>query len=161
MARVLAVEISKCTGCEACVLACSFQNTGVFSVVKARIQVTKFKDKGINVPLFCQQCGNAPCLTVCPSRALQRDRVLGTVYVDRSRCIGCRMCSQVCPFGAISYDEESGIAFKCELCEGSPKCVEVCTPGALRYVEAGRPGVVRLQDAALRCMEAERLAKEG
>lgn len=159
MPKTLAIDFRKCTGCEACMLACSFQKEGAFSLARSRILLEKFEEDGVSIALFCQHCGNAPCVAVCPSRALQRDSVLGTVVVDESRCIGCRMCSQVCPFGVISYDVAKGIAYKCDLCAGDPKCVQVCIPGALSIVDADRPGSARARQAALRQVEAEKLAE--
>jgi len=43
------------------------------------------------------------------------------------------MCIQACPFGAMGYDEEQGIAEKCDLCAGDPECVKHCFYGALEF----------------------------
>ena len=58
------------------------------------------------------------------------------VLIDELKCIGCGICSLACPFGAISYDDKSKIAFKCDLCSGDPMCAKVCGPKTIKYNEA-------------------------
>jgi len=60
---------------------------------------------------------------------------LARVTIDYDRCIGCRMCMAVCPFGAISLDSARGRPIKCDLCDGDPLCVTFCAYGALLYVD--------------------------
>lgn len=50
------------------------------------------------MPLACQQCEDPPCLKSCPVQATFR-RDDGVVLVDFNRCIGCRTCVAVCPYG--------------------------------------------------------------
>ena len=72
-------------------------------------------------------------MRVCPVGAIQLDPGTGAYVVDSDRCFGCRMCSLVCPFAAITSDRRSGKAIKCDLCDGNPACVAVCAPEALRF----------------------------
>jgi Fe-S-cluster-containing hydrogenase component 2 len=74
-------------------------------------------------------------MRVCPVGAIQLDAATGAYKVDNDRCFGCRMCSLVCPFAAISSDRQTGKAIKCDLCDGNPACEAVCAPGALRFDE--------------------------
>lgn len=84
------------------------------------------------VPLFCMHCTpeKAPCLNICPEGAIEE--LGGAIVINGDKCIGCGMCRDVCPIGAISMDE-IGLAKKCDLCtnEETQKCVESCPTNAL------------------------------
>jgi len=51
-----------------------------------------------------QQCGDAPCIKVCPNRRHAPHDRRGVVDWDTKKCIRCRMCTQACPFGNAVYD---------------------------------------------------------
>ncbi len=53
----------------------------------------------VSAAVTCHHCEGAPCLQVCPVNAIGRQD--GAVIVSEQRCIGCKLCSVVCPFGAI------------------------------------------------------------
>ncbi len=84
------------------------------------------------VPLFCMHCTpeKAPCLNICPEQAIEE--LGGAIVINKEKCIGCGMCRDVCPIGAISMDE-IGQANKCDLCinEDTQQCVESCPTEAL------------------------------
>lgn len=84
------------------------------------------------VPLFCMHCSpeKAPCLNICPEEAIEE--LGGAIVINHDKCIGCGMCRDVCPIGAISMDE-IGIAKKCDLCinEDTQQCIEYCPSNAL------------------------------
>ena len=67
------------------------------------------------VPVFCLHCSpdRAPCLTICPEDAIEE--VNGAIIINEDDCIGCGLCRNACPVGAIHINE-SGIAKKCNLC---------------------------------------------
>ncbi|MCL5735726.1 MAG: 4Fe-4S dicluster domain-containing protein [Actinobacteria bacterium] len=73
---------------------------------------------------------------MCPAKALRRDTTTAAVIVDADRCLGCRTCVEVCPFGAPAVDYRTGKADKCDLCNGDPTCVKFCSQGALSFVSA-------------------------
>ena len=85
-----------------------------------------------SVPLFCMHCSpdRAPCLLICPKGAIES--VGGAITINEEKCIGCKLCQEVCPIGAITINEV-GQAKKCDLCKGQDKqqCVESCPTGAL------------------------------
>jgi len=72
-------------------------------------------------------------MEACPVEAIfKNDR--GVVVVDVSKCDGCGNCVDACPYGMIEQ-YGSGKAFKCDLCGGTPACVNECQYGALLFKE--------------------------
>ena len=57
----------------------------------------------------------------------------GAVVINYKRCIGCRMCLNACPLGNITYHPEARRVFKCDLCDGDPKCARYCPGHAIVY----------------------------
>lgn len=126
----IAVDYLKCTGCQRCETICSYVNTGAIGKSLSRIIIHKNEEKGIFIPVVCRHCVKPKCIEVCPTKALEKDEKTGTVKLDKSKCIGCRLCVEKCPFGCIGFDGE--FPFKCELCNGDPECIKGCPVGALQ-----------------------------
>ena len=135
MANVLMIHPDRCTGCRNCSLACSFRHEGQFRPAASRVHVYSWERKGFSVPTMCQQCDTAPCVNVCPTGALNRAKGTTLVAYKRANCIGCRMCTMACPFGAAVYDSVTETILKCDLCDGDPACVQFCPNQALEFVE--------------------------
>ena len=152
--RTLVVDIQRCTGCHQCELACSFAKHQHFSIPDARLNVIQWEDRCLSVPVVCLQCEDAPCLNVCPTKAISQNAETGAKEVDADACIGCQMCVMVCPTGSIRIDRYDGKAVKCDLCGGDPECVKVCAPDALIYEEVSRSTQRRRWDAAERIRAA-------
>lgn len=133
MLKYIEINSEKCTACRICELACSFHHHGEINPSKSRIKVNIFHEDFFFYPAVCNQCDDAWCVNICPNMALSKDRTTGVVSVDETRCVGCRMCIQACPFGAMGYDSEKGISEKCDLCGGDPECVKTCFYGALAF----------------------------
>ena len=143
MRKVLFVDHDKCTGCELCVLHCSFAKTETFSRARSRVNVIRWEEEGICVPSMCVHCEEPLCVLICPVNALSKDEETGMVNMDTDLCIGCKRCMMVCPFGAPAIDPVTGKVFKCDLCGGEPVCAQVCPTEAIQYLKADRIGLGR------------------
>jgi len=82
-----------------------------------------------------------------------RNEQTGAIHVDRDKCIGCRMCIYECPFGAISVRKEDGTTTNCLLCDGEPRCVQVCDTQAIRYVEPSKESEALFEEARIKLKE--------
>lgn len=154
--KVLLVDHEKCTGCRLCELVCAVGHDHVSNPTRSRIRVVKWEAEGIYVPMTCRQCEDAPCVKACPVKAIARDEGLGRWTVDYDRCIGCRTCVSVCPFGAMHFVAADRKVMKCDLCDGDPQCVRFCEVAAVEYVEATDVGLDRSRAAARRILDADR-----
>ena len=125
---------------------------------RARIKVMKWEQEGIYVPISCQQCQDAPCMNICPAKAISRDLELSRVTVDYDKCIGCRFCVAVCPFGAMSFNVIDRKVFKCDLCDGDPQCVRFCDRKAVDFVSPDEVSVDKRRTAAERLSKVKEAA---
>ncbi len=158
MEKILSIDYQKCTGCRLCELVCAVSHDGVSNPLRSRIKVMKWEHEGLYIPTSCQQCETAPCMTVCPVKAIARDEELEYVKVDYEICIGCRSCVVVCPFGAMSYNTKDKKVFKCDLCDGDPQCVRFCEVKAVNFQPAADVAVNKKRAAATRVSTAQREA---
>ena len=135
--RRLVVNSDKCTGCSGCMLACAFSHEKHFALVEARIRVLRNPERGRFTPQVCTQCSEAPCIPSCPTGALSRDPRIGCIRVSLEDCTACGVCASACPFGGISLHPTTGFPRICDLCGGTPECVQQCRfPGALTYAQS-------------------------
>ncbi len=134
------IDHSRCIGCHACTVACKSENDvplGDFRTWVKYTEAGEFPDvrRSFTV-LRCNQCTDAPCMTICPTSALHK-RPDGIVDVEKDACIGCKSCMQACPYDALYLDTRSGTANKCHFCAHrterglAPACTVVCPTEAL------------------------------
>ena len=154
MSKVLYIDHQKCTGCQLCELVCAVSHDGISNPTRSRIRVVKWEAEGLYIPMTCQQCQDAPCLNVCPVKAISRNEELGRVAVDHDVCIGCRSCVSACPFGAMSFNPIDRKVLKCDHCEGNPQCVRFCEVKAVDYIEAEKITIDKRRRAAGRVSAA-------
>jgi len=107
----LLINHKNCMGCHACEVACKQEHgLGVGpQLVRVMEKAPKF------IPIYCHQCGNAPCQKACPVDAIVTNE-MGIVLVIREKCIGCRVCVEACPFDAMQFDESIALAMMCDVC---------------------------------------------
>ena len=70
----------------------------------------------VHFPRSCLHCETPACVTVCPTGASYKRAEDGIVLVNPDTCIGCKLCSWACPYGAREYDYGHGVMKKCTLC---------------------------------------------
>ncbi len=107
----MVVDVDKCTGCQACVIACQAENNvalnsdEIFRQRRATewIRIERYWEgefpnvKARFLPVLCQQCGSAPCEPVCPVFATYHNNEGLNVQVY-NRCVGTRYCQNNCPY---------------------------------------------------------------
>ncbi len=139
------ISKKKCTACHMCELACSAYHEGAYRPSVARLRSecnpTTAEIKGFT----CLQTGCAKCQEACPNDAIEtrlvtlsldttfdsKERFAGVseghvLIVDEEKCDNCGDCYDVCPYGVIHEHPERHVAYKCDLCDGSPQCITFC-----------------------------------
>jgi molybdopterin-containing oxidoreductase family iron-sulfur binding subunit len=111
----MVIDLDRCTGCGACMIACAAENNVAppASRANARTGLTPMRVLPVSnglagaarreafVPLMCMQCGHeTPCVAVCPQQAVEVDKATGIVAQMPQRCLGCRYCMTACPYHA-------------------------------------------------------------
>jgi len=142
------VNIEKCLACKSCEIACAVAHSksrvleeAIAELPKPQRRVTVEAAEQFAVPMQCRHCEDAPCITVCPTAAIHRHEVNGPVLIEQDRCIGCKFCLMVCPFGVIDVSRDGKAVTKCDLCiertrmGEEPACVEACPTKALKLVD--------------------------
>ena len=116
----LHIDNHLCWGCKACEVACKQENqaTAGVKLIAVRENGPRSIDGRLDVVFhvnMCQHCDDPPCAEACPEEAI-RQRPDGLVIMDYDMCSGCQACLDACPYDAIAFDEDKGIAQKCNLC---------------------------------------------
>jgi phenylacetyl-CoA:acceptor oxidoreductase 27-kDa subunit len=96
----MVINLIKCTRCHACVAACRIEHFLPMGITWPKLIAWETPSLGqevTTVPVRCNQCKEAPCVEVCPAEATKK-REDGIVYVDNTKCVGCRYCIIACPY---------------------------------------------------------------
>jgi Fe-S-cluster-containing dehydrogenase component len=168
----LVIDLDLCVGCHACAVNCKEWNTGGHSaplpdrepyqaepsgVWFNRIHTFEVEDESgcgrtVHFPKSCLHCEQPACVEVCPTGASYKRAEDGIVLVNAETCIGCKLCSWACPYGAREFDDDAGVMKKCTLCidriynetldeeERVPACVSTCPASARHFGDLGDPG---------------------
>ncbi len=156
----MVIDISRCTGCYNCFLACRDEHASNDHRPIAAPQPDsghrwldvqehergKFPRVRVDyVPLPCQQCQDAPCLSRAPKGTLYR-RADGIVVIDPEKAKGHPEIVSACPYRAIYWNPAEDVAQKCTFCahlldQGAkePRCVEACPTEALVFGDVEDP----------------------
>ena len=115
----MAIDLDRCTRCQACVVACAAENNvpplGAETAVLTRpihwmeILVPDAESSAMTelgrqpFPIPCMHCDRPECVKVCPVGATQRadDGIVSQIW---DRCIGCRYCMLACPYSRRYYN---------------------------------------------------------
>ncbi len=143
--KFVSVDPSKCTGCGLCELACS-QEKNTRNPLYSRIRVVNLTPM-LNYAIACRICKEPPCLEACAEKAIKKDEKSGLLLIDEAKCKGCDWCVQACEYGGISIQGDTGIASVCDLCGGTPQCIEFCPEQALELVDSDEAAKKRSDDA--------------
>ncbi len=169
----LVIDLDTCVGCHACAVACKEWNAGgitgpltdenpygkdPFGVWFNRVHSYEVEPETsgdpamtVHFPRSCLHCETPACVTVCPTGASYKRAEDGIVLVDEDKCIGCKLCSWACPYGAREYSAVEGVMKKCTLCvdriynehldeiERQPACVQACPTRARYFGDLGDP----------------------
>lgn len=166
----LVIDLDICVGCHACAVNCKEWNAGGEAgpltdidpygdqpdgVWFNRVHTYEVDDgacgRTVHFPRSCLHCAQPACVTVCPTGASYKRTEDGIVLINEDLCIGCKLCSWACPYGAREFDQNEGVMKKCTLCidriynetfapeERVPACVATCPASARHFGDLGDP----------------------
>jgi len=147
MAYGLLVDVSKCNGCNGCVVGCKNWHdlpAGEQGRIKIMDVTTgDYPDVSRWVfPVMCMQCDYPPCVSVCRYNASFIGEN-GIVSVNQKKCIGCELCIFACPYGirVMTHKGKVGCDFCMDRVQAGqvPYCVETCPTEALVFGDLDNP----------------------
>ena len=145
----LLADSSKCSGCRACLLACSVFNAGSpnwgrptqrqdrsygeNNPKKAALAIeAHFPVPGVFKVRTCTQCGE--CAEVCPADCIPQNKQ-GAYYIVQEECLGldCLKCADVCPEDVIFTHADYEAPWQCTLCR---QCIAACGMSVLSVADS-------------------------
>jgi Fe-S-cluster-containing dehydrogenase component len=146
----IVVDLDHCLNCKTCEIACKIENGLPLGERWNRVLTCgpygTFPDLSLYyLPVMCQQCQDAPCVSVCPTGASYHDSDTNIVLVNKEECVGCKYCIMACPYGVRSWNKDEKVVEKCTLCSQRtsvgelPFCVEICPTGCRFYGDLDDP----------------------
>lgn len=138
MKQKLIIDLAKCRVQEESGIRCSYKHHPENNGFDSLLEMIRFA-------LICRRCEAAPCITACPSGALEKipskTNDAGILKRANMLCTGCGSCAIACPFGTIFDKLIPFPSSVCDLCRGrlepgeKPLCVKTCTDGSVDYRE--------------------------
>ncbi|WP_297802840.1 4Fe-4S dicluster domain-containing protein [Arenimonas sp. GDDSR-1] len=168
----LLIDLDICVGCHACAVACKEWNDQGISAPLPDSDAYGAAPDGVwfnrvhsyelealdaqpastlHFPRSCLHCETPACVSVCPTGASYKRAEDGIVLINPDTCIGCKLCSWACPYGAREYSPSEGIMKKCTLCvdriyneripeaQRQPACVQACPTRARGFGDFNDP----------------------
>lgn len=137
------VNVQRCIGCKTCQVACkdrhNLQTAGPRTRRVETFECGAYPDVAMfHVSVSCNHCEKPACVAGCPTGALFKSDD-GTVQHIDDRCVVCRNCMIVCPYGAPQLDEAENMIVKCDACKAlredgrNPVCVDACPMRAIEF----------------------------
>lgn len=146
------VDLDRCSGCKACVVAChtlngldeqeTWRDVGLLIGGSSTLPVIQ------HVTTACHHCLEPACLSGCPVNAYEKHAVTGIVKHLDDQCIGCQYCTLACPYEVPKYHAGKGIVRKCDMCSSRlavgepPACVQACPQQAIAIRIVDRQQVI-------------------
>lgn len=138
-------DMSRCTGCRTCQVACK-DRLGLETAGPIPRRVETFEGgtypnaRLFNTSISCNHCESPACIANCPTGAMFKAEN-GEVLHDDDVCISCQTCMRSCPYGAPQYIEDLNLIVKCDTCKAlrdggmNPVCVDACLMRAVDFGE--------------------------
>ena len=140
--NVMVIDLRRCVGCQSCTVACRTWNDLPMDIIYNPVLTEGVQGEWPNVhrnwlPTLCMHCENPECVPCCPTGASQQDED-GTVWVDHTKCMGCKVCVNACPYGMRDVSHMvprfDQYVRKCTFCRDrrqnepgkDPYCVQTC-----------------------------------
>ena len=105
----MVIDLQRCSACGGCTIACKNENNvqeGFAWAYRKSKTVGKFPNVRYEYqPTLCNHCEKAPCVRACPTKAMHK--IDGNITMhDPEKCIGCKTCIAMCPYGVISRNNK-------------------------------------------------------
>jgi Fe-S-cluster-containing dehydrogenase component/DMSO reductase anchor subunit len=153
------VDLDRCSGCKACVVAChtlngldeneAWRDVGLLIGGSSSAPVIQ------HVTAACHHCLQPACMIACPVNAYEKDPMTGIVKHLDDQCFGCQYCTMACPYDVPKYHPGKGIVRKCDMCSSRlavgepPACVQACPHEAIAIRVVSQQQVVEDTEAAV------------